>query len=651
MVSTRPMDRSMSYNSLQNDTFNARHKSSVEVAKDFIPPPQFNEILEFNNCILVGPRGSGKTTLLKMLQAPALASWYSRESSESADLVKFVGVFVAADVRWAKQLELITKGIDDVQKKALIHESAFSNFVNLSFVEAVQKSIQLKVLKPFGKVIDSLDRTSESLLARSFSDIWKTQSTPSFSALKHALRVQQSEIPRICSELASRDLISVCHDYPFIGLSWLNSLTLAIETINDQLGIEDQKWALLVDELEIIPNDLLTKILAPLRSTSSNLVFKYALSPTGAGSNILASNEESDPTQGNDFSPLTLWNTKKEDTRAFSTLLLTQALKKRGLIDADLELHDVLGWSGTAEEDEADKGVGETNRISLDQRKKLFQELADKDSSFLEYITGKGIDIDNLPTSDKSDRGTLVRKITPLVYLRNHVIKSWSSDGHKYRSKISYQPYFRYPNILDLTEGNPRWILNLAENLAMGARTKGQGIDAQGVQADAISSFKDRFISMLRVYPVGQAESETSLTPYDFLYELAQHIRQKIYQNGFSSDPALAFTIDRQSVEKFGDLISICIHLGALVLVDDNASKESSFIPGTAALEGRVVRICYRLAPEFFLPLRAGRDVRMNSALNGKKFENKLEPVKSRQTPPPKKTQRPLDKKDQLDLF
>lgn len=650
MVSTRPMDRSMSYDSLQNDTFNARHKSSVEVAKDFIPPPQFKEILEFNNCILVGPRGSGKTTLLKMLQTPALASWYSRESSESSDLVKFVGIFVAADVRWAKQLELITKGIVDVQKRALIHESAFSNFVNLSFVEAVQKSIQLKVLKPFGKAVDSLDRASESMLARSLSDIWKTQSTPSFSALKHALRVQQAEIPKICSDLTSRDLVSVCSDYSFIGLSWLNSLTLAIETINDQLGIEDQKWALLVDELEIIPPDLLTRILAPLRSTSSNLVFKYALSPTGAGSNILASNEESDPTQGNDFSPLTLWNTKKEETRAFSTLLLTQALKKRGLIDVDLELHDVLGWSGTAEEDEANKGAGETNRISLEQRKKLFQELANKDSSFLDYITGKGINIESLPTSDKSDGGTLVRKITPLVYLRNHVIRSWPPSGQKYRSKISYQPYFRYPNILDLTEGNPRWILNLAENLAMGARTKGQGIDSQGVQADAISSFKDRFISMLRVYPVGQTEGETSLTPYDFLYELAQHLRQKIYLNEFSPDPALSFSIDKQSVERYGELISICIHLGALVLVDDNASKETAFIPGTAALEGRIVRICYRLAPEFFLPLRAGRDVKMHSALSGKKFESKSNHVQPKVSPP-LKVHRPLEKKDQLDLF
>lgn len=643
----------MSYDHvIPNDTFNARHKSPIEVAKDFIAPPQFNEILEFNNCIIVGPRGSGKTTLLKMLQAPALLSWQPSEAPSTLDNthIKFIGIFVAADVRWAKQLELVTRRIPDQEKRTLIHESAFGNFVNLSLVESLQKCIQLQVLKPFGKPTDSLDRSIESHLARSLSEIWKTQSTPSFSALKHALRLQQSEIPRICSELAVQDTVSVCDKHPFIGLSWLNSLTLALETINDQLEIEDQKWAILVDELEIIPADLLTRILAPLRSTYRNLVFKYALSPTGAGSNILASHEESDPTQGNDFSTLKLWRTKKEETRAFSTLLLLQALKKRGLIQDQTELHEILGRSGTTEEGDQDSDLNDTSRISIEQRKKIFSELALKDSSFSAYLKEKGIAINQLPTSDQSAGGTLVRKITPLVYLRNHVLKSWSMVSPKYRSKISFQPYFKYPNILDLTEGNPRWILNLAENLVIGARTKKQGLDSQGVQADAIASFKDRFISMLRVYPVGKTEGDESITPYDFLSELAQHIRQKIYQNEFSSDPALSFKVDRQSVDQFGELISICIHLGALVLVDDDTSKESAFIPGTSGLDGRIVRICYRLSPEFFLPLRAGRDVKMFSALASKAAMTKKAKPELKLVPPPK-AQRAMDKKDQLDLF
>lgn len=635
--------------SSSNDTFNARHKSALEVAKDFIPPPQFSELLGFNNCILVGPRGSGKTTLLKMLQVPALMSWYETQSPPTHQLVKFVGVFVAADVRWAKQLELVTKEIVSEDHRTTIHECAFSNFVSLALIEALEKSLSLKAITPYPESNEVFDRTRQSELARKLSDIWQTQSTPSFSALKHALRVQQSEIPKISTALSStNDIESVQRNFPFIGLSWLNSLTLAIETINDHLQIENQKWALLVDELEIIPPMLLARILSPLRSTSGNLIFKYALSPTGAGSNILANHEESDPTQGNDFSTLSLWNTKKEEVRSFSSRLLLHALSSRGLITGDANISTMLGISGTAEEGPANNGEGEVGRISLTQRKKIFSELASKDESFRNFLTSKKIDIDELTTSDKSTNGTLVRKITPLVYLRNHVIQRWSPAKYVLRSKKSFQPYHRYPNILDLTEGNPRWILNLAENLALQANSKALNLKSQSVQTDAIASFKDRFISMLKVFPVGKNQHNSAMTPYSFLEILANHIREKIFYSEFSQDPALSFLIDKSSAEDFGEFISICIHLGALVLVDSDASKESAFIPGAAGLEGRQVRICHRLAPEFFLPLRAGRDVKMQSALGNIRPQAKA-------PNPPKITvvasTKLLDKQSQLKLF
>lgn len=605
------------FTSSSNDTFNARHKSALEVAKDFIPPPQFSELLGFNNCILVGPRGSGKTTLLKMLQAPALLSWNRSKDSTAQQAIKFVGIFVAADVRWAKQLELVTKDIEDKNQRTTIHECAFSNFVSLALIESLEKSISLNVVNPYQDSQESFDRNKESVLARKLSDIWQTQSTPTFSALKHALRVQQAEIPKISTALSTtKNIEEIQEKFSFIGLSWLNSLTLAIETINDHLQIENQKWALLVDELEIIPPDLLARILFPLRSTSGNLIFKYALSPTGAGSNILASHEESDPTQGNDFSTLSLWNTKKEEVRSFSSQLLIHALSSRGLISQDADIAEILGISGAAEEGIEHSSDIDAGRISLSQRKKIFSELASKDESFESFLKAKKIDIDKLTTSDKTTNGTLVRKITPLVYLRNHVLQRWSAEKYVLRSKKSFQPYHRFPNILDLTEGNPRWILNLAENLALQANYKAQNLKAQSVQTDAIASFKDRFISMLKVYPVGKNQNNGAMTPYSFLEILANHIREKIFYNGFSQDPALSFLIDKSSAEDFGDFISICIHLGALVLVDSDASKESAFIPGAAGLEGRQVRICHRLAPEFFLPLRAGRDIKMHSALS-----------------------------------
>ena len=636
-------------NSAANDTFNARHKSPAEIARDFIPPPQFNELLGFNNSILVGPRGSGKTTLLKMLQVSALLAWNQASASCPISDVRFIGVFVAADVRWAKQLDLITKDISDKRMRALIHESSFSNFVRLSLIDALEKSIAQGVFKSELISTNKLERNSESDLAKKLADIWKIKEVPSFSSLKHELRVNQSRIPEIASRLALGENLGLLRlEYSGLVNDWLNTFTLAVETINDHLLAENQKWALLIDELEIIPRELLIKILAPLRSTTANLVFKFAISPTGAGSQLLVDHEEADPTQGNDFSTLRLWNANKQDTRQFATKLLLQSLRSRGLASDHTDLVGLLGSSGGLEESpEEDNDNG---RISLSERRKLFDSLAHKDESFSEYLKGKKVNISELQTSDSSITGTMVRKITPLVFLRNHVVKTWSNGVAKKRSKISSQPYQGYPNILDLAEGNPRWILNLAEYLDTSGRSKSSKIDAQGVQSEAIRSFKDKFISMLRVYPVGKDVNAKGLTPFDILSALGKNIERKVHLSPFSPDPALSFIIDKLAVERHGDLISICIHLGALVLVDTD-TKESAFIPGAAGLEGRHVRICNRLAPEFFIPLRAGRAIQMSTALSLKSDKEHAARVDDVKTPVIRAKSVVLDKESQMKLF
>lgn len=640
----------MNYNSPSiSDTFNARHKTAIEVARDFIPPPQFDQLLGSNNCILVGPRGSGKTTLLKMLQVTALSSWLEVNSSNKD--IPFVGVFVAADVRWAKQLELVTQNIPDNTIRKLIHEASFSNFVCIALIDSLDKALKAKVFNDG----QELDRASEAELSRKLSDIWKTQSTPSFSSLKHALRVQQAEIPRICSEFINSDALTVQDKYSFLRLSWLTSFTFAVETINEHFDRDAQKWALLVDELEIIPNDLLELILTPLRSVSGTLLFKYAISPTGVGSDVLSNRTESDPTQGNDFVVLRLASAGKEDTRNFASQLLLKALQGKGLV-ADEDLTQALGHSAGADVTRGADALTERDagRITLDQRKKMFSELAEKDQSFDNYLRSKKVNIAELTTSDRTVSGTLVRKITPLVYLRNHVVKSWTKSDAKKRSKYGSQPYQRFPNILDLTEGNPRWVLNLADDLAIAAKIKTSNVYAQGVQSAAINVFTDRFISMLRVYPIGSSADLNKYTPFDLLDALGGYLMDKLYFGEFSPDPALSFSIDPQSSRDFGNLISICIHLGALIFVDSGASKESAFTPGFFGLEGREVRICNRLAPEFLLPLRAGRSIKMNTALGSLKATAPKESVKvvtNKKIAAPPAPVLVQDKNSQLTLF
>ena len=54
------------------ESFNARALEPADVARTFIPPDHYSDVLKRAHTLVVGPRGSGKTTILKMLQAPAL---------------------------------------------------------------------------------------------------------------------------------------------------------------------------------------------------------------------------------------------------------------------------------------------------------------------------------------------------------------------------------------------------------------------------------------------------------------------------------------------------------------------------------------------------------------------------------------------------
>ncbi|MDD0968074.1 MULTISPECIES: hypothetical protein [Pseudomonas] len=605
-------------NIASNETFNARHLTSVQVAAAFIPPPQFDQLLDNSHCLLVGARGSGKTTLLKMLQVQALKKWKEINYLDSRT-IDFIGVFVPADIRWAKQLAIKLDGIVSRAERSMLCEAAFTGSVCISFIDTLEQAIALGEVNSSSTDTNSISRNEEADTVKALSRIWGVEvAIPSFKALKHELRFCQTLLPRIALALKSGNSVdSLLLENRFLGISWLDALGNAVETVNDTFGCQSQKWALLVDELEIVPEELLHLITAPLRSTFANLLFKYSISPTGTKTELLSKLDASDPTPGNDFKIIRLWHTDRDQIRIFSSRLLKASLVSRGLVEASEAIEDALEWSKSAE-DEAAEG-----KLSLEQKRQQFSELSKKDSSFRDFLNKKNILISELSTSDDATNGPLVRKIAPLVYFRNHVLKSWDENSVVRRSKISNQPYYGFPNLLDLTEGNPRWILNLSDTLAAEAKTKASSIRQPGVQNSAIESFARRFMSMLKVYPVGKVASK-NVTIFSFIEGLAKYLNAKIYEGSFAADPSLSFVVDRDAAENYGELIETCIHLGALVIIDPTSSDDSSLLLGGRALQDRKVRICYRLAPLFFLPLRANKQLRLSSALKEKAIK---EPV------------------------
>lgn len=605
-----------------SDIFNARDLSAGDVASGFIAPPAFSRLLSQAHCVLEGPRGSGKTTLLRMLTPESFAQWTTKNPGEQ---INFIGIFVPADVRWAKQLKSRLSRVTDPLASDAIQQSVFSVAVSLALVETIENSIRLsdRYEKTHPSLFFSVSRAIQAEIVESLAHLWQLPvPVPSFNGIRLALRTRQQELGGVALKLAGgANLVEVQSSFPYIASLWLDNIVNAVETINDVLKRPDQLWAVLLDELEIIPKQLLHSIVEALRSTSPKLRFKLALSPTG--SDLLTIDDLGAPSPTNDYRPVTLWYENRDEARAFSARLFHSAITRILSIEDDCPLSKILQSSPEVKVEDSDVIPDEllpANSSAKRERSLIFQSLYQKDESFRKVLDDKKIDPLSPLISDSSDVGTLVRKITPLAAYRDREIEKFNfSEARSIRKggRRGMTPYIGYPNIIDLTEGNPRWILTLAEGLAAESKTKGLTVDAQGVQSKAVNDFVEQFVAKLMVYPTASGGANSRTTPFRFVETLGESIATVLYDGAFMTDPALSFTIDRQALDQYGEYIRTCIDLGALVIIRrDSAAPLGSDVEGLT-LVGARVRITYRLAPRFRLPLRSEKERKMSNALKG----------------------------------
>lgn len=602
---------------VSGNIFNARDLRSQDVASRFVMPAAFSTLLENYHCVLEGPRGSGKTTLLRMLTPEAFALW--RKAHPGASL-GFIGVFVPADVRWSKQLEARLVDVSDPSIRSIIMQAAFSVATSLALLETVEDCVTkvVEFQEEHPQVFFPLPRSQEADLSRALSQLWGLNApVPSISSLKLALRLRQHKIGAIASLLASgKPPLDVFETNDFLLSSWLDNVVTAVESINEVTSRRDQHWAILLDELEIVPPEILSVVVSALRSTSKLVKFKLALSPTGT--DFIASNDTTAPTPDNDYRPIQLWYERREEARSFAERLFKEALRR---FDPDWgeSLSVTFGPNliGGSIDDDGAEGVisNSAHRMRIDAFKSLYR----KDESFRHLLDRKGIEAGSPPISDSSQNGTFVRKITPLVCLRDREVESYTFAGGSARKggKRGMDAYFGYPNLVDLTEGNPRWVLTLADLVIAHARHRRLPLTSQGVQVAAIDDYVDQFVSKLTVYPTGRDISGRGWTLMRFLNLLGEALDESLYGRDFNSDPALSFTVDARSLAQYGDYIRLCIDLGALVLLRAGSSAPLSDSDSGKRLEGARVRLSYRLAPEYRLPLRATKERALSGALRG----------------------------------
>lgn len=581
------------------EAFNARFLTSEEVARTFIPPPQYDRLVEVGHTVLLGPRGSGKTTLLKMLQLRALAAWQHGKASEIRRNISYHSIFLGTDVLWGSQLESRTKDIEDEEKRAQIRRTSFRLHLALAFLNALDecRDPALASHAELSRFAHPLDGKTERALARSLAQLWLMDpATDSLLGLRIHLRTQLSLLLSLTSELR-RDGNAVLPQ--FADLDPVASLISAIDVTNHVMGQPSRRWAILCDELEIAPDMVRRELFQLLRSTSHNILFKFSLFPYSSELSTLTG--PNSPSSGNDYAALELYYGRREGAYQFCEAMLRGMVAEAGGPHFQIP-EDVLGdgWFDGGRVHRRTKTspyAPPSGQFFLRAKR-----LAGIDPSFQQWLRTMGINLQKVHELTESDQAPY-RKALPYILTRSEFLRS----GGKLRSRKALSLYTGAYSLFSLTEGNPRIFINLMRPLVQEYVEK-QGTVGSDVEAISADLTIHRFLSSLSAIPTtGHGDIRSIL---QLIKVIGDFFSEAQLAPKFSSEPASTFIIDDEVPASIIELVGRSLNAGALVHMPANAGDT------VRELRGARLRLAYTLAPEYKLPLMSGRSINLSTILH-----------------------------------
>lgn len=592
------------------DAFNARNANPVEVAGSFVFSKHFELLAGDWHAIIIGPRGSGKTTLLKMLQVNALRTWEGDDASRVVPSIRNVGVYVPSDVTWSTQLESIKDGKPiSLQTVELVRNAAFTAHVHQALLRAIEDRRSPPADARYPTFLHlALDGEQEATLVDAIATAWSLDPRlPKLSSVRRALDERHSvigrEAKRLTLGLSPDDVSSLVQQHPFLELEAIRSSLTVIKEVNALSADVDRRWALLFDELEILPASVQRGILRLLRSTDQELLFKIAISPhTPEWAAVLS--DEHGPRDANDYREVPLWYTDRTSMHEFGHRLLDRQIAAAGLgVSTALEL---LGKSQIFGLDE-DRQTRASGYRSGGRWPATFNSLAAKDPTFRAFLERKKIDPEHLDARDATTDGPLVRKITPLVALRDF----YRTGGAAKARSRKVVPYTGVAALVAATEGNPRWIIALAKSLIAKARERRSFPLSPSIQSDELNNVSKRFEAMLRSAPVGSIPARPAKTGvWELLEKIGTAQKHEILYSDFKEEPACAWLVDQDCPAWQEALLKLALNFGGIVHLPDGDSSAS-----IDTLRGNRFRLSFLLAPKFALPLRSTKSVTLSRLL------------------------------------
>lgn len=588
---------------------NARHSTAAEIARTFVPPTFFDDLLEAKHVVLVGPRGSGKTTLLKMLTTPAIEAWNHPLAEKARQKTSYTSVYVPSDITWREQFIALEKQLGDAELATTLARCAFTSHLHRAFVSAVMTRLETYIdpnhrTAPFRRL--PFARAQEESLTRSLAKTWNfSRPAPTLPILREMLSERIEEIYVIANQeklLGTDGRAQRLASNRWLHVNYLHSIPTLIEVTNNALNEPLGRWGFLFDELEIAPEWLQRELYASLRSIEQRAILKLAMAPYMPFGTIVP---DAKPIGVQDYTPIPLLGQNVRNTVNFCRAIWDQLIQDRNLDPVAPE--DVLGWSRWSDDpEESDRKYIEGSKFA-----EQVEELRAKDPSFDRYIDRYQAQPARWAGMNERKRAQILRKAQPIIYLRNYYLKSGGAKMPPRKSRKAHGLFGGYPTVFTLTDGNPRLIKAVLSALIDDWMRTRRRVDfsIQGrILKQAAEIFKSTLSNAVGPQPRIRRFG-TGVVP--LLECISAFLAEGVYGSGFNPDPRLTFIVDDRTPFEVANAIGVALNLGGVVLV----GSESDELFGDVL--GKRFRLCYLIGLLEELPTRLGPEVNLSKVLEG----------------------------------
>jgi hypothetical protein len=585
--------------------FNARFLTPEQVAKNFVPLPSFSRLVREGHTVLMGSRGCGKTTLLKMLTRRALREWQllkkDQKYSNSFRIPDYESVYIPSDTRWLNEVRDVNS---QNEFNPRLREQIQRVMISASAITAVIDLFRVLIEDILGD--DLAKRKLEASVCECLINLWSLRDTvPSFMDVNSRIEALMIDLRGILNSNEEERLNNHLSKLP--PVLYAHSLDAAIQcckraSVLLPKEIQPRKWAICYDELEIAPSWLHRELLSSLRSIDQDFLLKLTWSP-------ILPQAITAPEPGADFTVIRLWNSHVQDPAPFCEKL-TQAFLAARFPEVNVTPDGFLRYSIFAAEG-APSDEQEYKRDSVVYR--AMKNVAARDPSFRQNLIDRDISPDDpVPAGDpvlrEKQMDVFFRKAKPIVLLRQEYL---NKKGGK-RPRKSVLLYAGKQAVFAISEGNPRWLLGLLNDLCdsidwSGKRESTEYQIPEGKQASVISAASRRFKALIKATPLAPdcPTPPGSLSLNALIDQLADIFSINLYGEKFPLDPIGSFKIIDKIPREVEAVIKRALEMGALVHI----GKSPMDVP--VKIIGERFRLSFMLCPMYKLPLRNYRYINL----------------------------------------